>query len=295
MSEPQAAPQPPPGYETPPPSRSSGAYRAALAIFAGLAAVLAIAGMVRYTHRVEGAIVNSGASAESVSLLRERMDAPLFTAPDLDGRAFSLAAYRGKVVLVNFWATWCPPCREEIPSLIALQNRYKDQLQIIGIAQDSGSAADVEAFARKIGINYPVVLDTPQIEHAFPPTAYLPTTFVVDRDGKIAQKHVGMLNPSLTETETRVLAGLEPNAKIVYAEDDAKARVASAAQANKIPGVDLDTVPPNKRGDILKALNEQHCTCGCDLTIAQCRIDDPSCDVSLPLAQQMVKQISGSK
>lgn len=292
--DPHTAPQPPTPPDTPPP-RASRAYRSALAIFVGVAAILGIAGMVRYTHRVERSIVTSDASTESVSLLRDRIAAPLFTAPEIAGGTFSLGAYRGKVVLVNFWATWCPPCREEIPSLIALQNRYKDQLQIIGIAQDSGSAADVEAFAKNMGINYPVVLATPDIERSFPPTAYLPTTFIVDREGKIAQKHVGMLNPSLTETETRVLAGLEPHATIVYAEDHEKEKVASAAQANKIPGIDLDTVPANKRGDVLKALNEQHCTCGCDLTIAQCRIDDPSCGVSLPLAQQIVKQISGSK
>jgi thiol-disulfide isomerase/thioredoxin len=296
MSEPQAPPQPPQPPTTPDtPPRSSRAYRLALAVFAGVAAVLAIAGMVRYTHRVERSIVNSGASTESVSLLRDRMAAPLFTAPEIDGGTFSLAAYHGKVVLVNFWATWCPPCREEIPSLIALQTHYKDQLQIIGIAQDSGSAADVEAFAKNIGINYPVVLATPEIERSFPPTAYLPTTFIVDREGKIAQKHVGMLNPSLTETETRVLAGLEPNATIVYAEDHEKERVASAAQANKIPGIDLEAVAANKRGDVLKALNEQHCTCGCDLTIAQCRIDDPTCGVSLPLAQQIVSQINSQR
>lgn len=290
MSDPGAAAQPPVEPETPP-SRPSGAYRSSLAVFVALAAILVIAGMVRYTHKVEASIKTSSASVDSVQLLRERIQAPLFTAPDLQGHAFSLAAYRGKVVLVNFWATWCPPCREEIPELIALQNRYKDTLQIVGIAQDSGSAADVEAFATRVGINYPVVIGTPQIERGFPPTAYLPTTFMVDPDGKIAQKHIGLLNASLTDTETRVLAGLDPNAKIIYAEDDEKARLDSAAQANKIPGVDLDAVASNKRGDVLKALNEQHCTCGCDLTIAQCRLDDPSCEISLPLAQQIVKKI----
>ena len=291
MSQLDVPPQPPadPGAPSPGPSR---AYRSALAAFVGVAAVLAIAGMIRYTHRVEASIAGSTASADSVRLLRDRVEAPQFSAPDLQGHTISLAAYHGKVVLVNFWATWCPPCREEIPELIALQNRYRDRLQIIGIAQDSGSAAEVAAFAEKVGINYPVVIGTPDIERGFPPTAYLPTTFMVDPDGKIAQKHIGMLNASLTDTETRVLAGLDPNATIVYAEDEDKARVASAAQANKIPGVDLNAVPAEARGTVLKTLNEQHCTCGCDLTIAECRIDDPSCGVSLPLAQEIVKKIA---
>lgn len=291
MSQLDPPTQPPAGAGSTPPKQSS-AYRSALAGFIGVAAVLIIAGMIRYTHRVEASITSSTASTDSVRLLRERVEAPQFSAPDLEGRTISLAAYHGKVVLVNFWATWCPPCREEIPELIALQNRYKDRLQIIGIAQDSGSAAEVEAFAKNVGINYPVVIGTPEIERGFPPTAYLPTTFMVDPDGKIAQKHIGMLNASLTDTETRVLAGLDPNATIVYAEDEDKVRLADAAQANKIPGVDLNAVPADKRGTVLKTLNEEHCTCGCELTIAQCRLDDPTCGVSLPLAQQIVKKIA---
>lgn len=294
MSHTDAETQPPidPGSPAP---RNSRAYRSALAAFVGVAAVLAIAGMIRYTHRVEASIAGSTASTDSVRLLRDRVEAPRFAAPDLEGQTVSLAAYRGKVVLVNFWATWCPPCREEIPELIALQNRYKDRLQIIGIAQDSGSAAEVEAFATHMGINYPVVIGTPEIERGFPPTAYLPTTFMVDPDGKIAQKHIGMLNASLTDTETRVLAGLDPTATIVYAEDEDKTRIENAAQANKIPGVDLSAVPVEARGTVLKTLNEQHCTCGCELTIAQCRLDDPSCGVSLPLAQEIVKKIAAAK
>ncbi|MGH9407818.1 MAG: TlpA disulfide reductase family protein [Vicinamibacterales bacterium] len=291
MSRPDAPP-PTPTEPAPPAPRPSLSRRALTAAAVVVLAALAIVAMIRYTRRVDATIVGASASGEPVKLLRDRVPAPLFAAPDLNGRQISMAALRGKVVLVNFWATWCPPCREEIPELIALQSRYKDQLQIIGIAQDSGSAEDVAKFAASMGMNYPIVIDTPEIDRGFPPTAYLPTSFLIDRDGRIAQKHVGMLNASLTETETRALAGLDANAKIEYVEDDEKARLASAAQANKIPGVDLNAIPANKRGDVLKALNEEHCTCGCELTIAQCRLDDPSCGVSLPLAEAIVKKIA---
>ena len=81
-------------------------------------------------------VVLGSAAGGRVALLKERADVPAFTAADLDGRQVSTAALRGKVVIVNFWATWCPPCREEIPDLIALQNKYKDNLVIIGVSED---------------------------------------------------------------------------------------------------------------------------------------------------------------
>jgi thiol-disulfide isomerase/thioredoxin len=240
--------------------------------------------------------------AGTVGLLKDRVSVPAFTAPDLTGRPVSTAALRGKVVLVNFWATWCPPCREEIPDLIALQEKYKDTLQIIGVAQDSGSIDDVRKFAAEHGMNYPTVLSTPEIETLFPGVSALPTTFVLDRDGRLAQKHVGMLDPKRTELETLALSGTAPDIVVVDAEDEdkarqeeAKARVKNAAQANKIPGVDLAKLTPETRAKVLQQLNSEHCTCGCGLTLAQCRIDDPTCSVSLPLAQELVKKIAAAK
>ena len=264
--------------------------------------VLSIVGMVRYTRSVEKGLKEGTGPTGTVKLLKERVTVAAFTAPDLDGKLISTASLRGKVVLVNFWATWCPPCREEIPDLIALQAKYKDQLQIIGVAQDSGSPEEVRKFAAAHGMNYPSVLSSPEIEKLFPGVYALPTTFILDRDGRLAQKHIGLLNAARTELETQALAGLAPQLTIVDAEDEDKAklqadkeRVQNAAQANKIPGIDLASLSPDQRAKVLQQLNTEHCTCGCGLTVAQCRIDDESCTVSLPLAQDMVKKVAAAK
>lgn len=266
--------------------------RLLLAVLALVVAVLAVTAMVRYTRRVEHDLTHASAAGTTVKFLRERAVVPPFTASDLSGRRISTGDIKNKVILVNFWATWCPPCREEIPALIALQKKYGDQLQIIGISQDSGSPDPVARFAEARGINYPVVMTTPEIEKLFPNVYALPTSFLIDRDGRIAQKHVGMLNPSLTEIETRSLAGLDVDARVELVDDEDKVRLENAAQANKIPGVDLAPLSPEKKALALQQLNSDHCTCGCGLTVAQCRLDDPTCTVSLPTAQAIVKKIA---
>ena len=270
------------------------ARRAFVSILCLLGGAAVVALMVRYTRGVEAELASAGADATSVKLLKERAQVPTFVATDLDGRQVSTAALRGKVVLVNFWATWCPPCRAEIPDLVALQAKYKDHLQIIGVSQDSGSLDEVRRFAAEHGMNYPTVMSTPELETMFPGVYALPTTFVIDRDGRLAQKHVGLLNAAVTETETRSLAGLAPEIAVVYTDEEDKVRVSNAAQANKIPGIDLSKLTPERRAEALKALNSEHCTCGCGLTLAQCRVDDPDCSVSLPLAQQLVAKLGGS-
>ena len=213
-----------------------------------------------------------------------------FTVRDLDGKAISSESWRGKVTIVNFWATWCPPCRAEIPDLIALQEKYKDRVQIIGISQDEISADAVRQFAVEQHINYPIVMSTPELEKIFTGIYALPTSFIVDRDVQIVQKHVGMLNAATTELEARYLSGLEPTVVVERVEDETKALIRNAAQATRIPGVDLDKLSPAARAECLKRLNEETCTCGCGLTLAACRINDPGCNISLPIAQKIAAE-----
>ncbi|MEP7307546.1 MAG: redoxin domain-containing protein [Acidobacteriota bacterium] len=209
----------------------------------------------------------------------------------IDGQSLSSTALRGKVVLVNFWATWCPPCRAEIPDLVALQAQYRDQLQIIGVSQDEGSIEVVQRFAEQQRMNYPIVMMTPELEKAFAGVSALPTSFLLDREGRIVQRHVGMLNATLTEQETRALAGLPVNASIEEVDRAQPAKLENA-QVTQIPGVDLTKLSAERRTAALQKLNTDACTCGCENTVAKCRVDDPKCSTSLPLAQRIVAEIA---
>jgi len=230
--------------------------------------------------------------APLIQLLKEPVDVPAFTVRDIDGKTISLADLKGKVVLVNFWATWCPPCRAEIPDLVKLQDKYRDKLVVLGISEDEVAPAQVKAFATEQKMNYPIVMATTELRQIFKGVAALPTTFVLDTEGKIQMRHVGMLDPERTEIETRYLSGALKNAKVERVEDETKALLTKAAQAKEIPGIDLTSLTPEKRTEALKALNAENCTCGCELTLAACRINDPSCGVSLPIAQKLVERIA---
>jgi len=201
------------------------------------------------------------------------------------------------VVIVNFWATWCGPCRAEIPDLVALQEKYKDTLQVIGISQDEAGVEVVRRFAAEHKVNYPVAMMTPEIEKMYPGITALPTSFILDRESRVVQKHVGMLTARTTEFETRHLAGLPVNVSIeeVDQSQGLKLNLENGAQAMTIPGIDLASLPVAKRIEALQKLNSQPCTCGCDLTVARCRVDDPTCGVSLPLARQIVQQIASAR
>jgi len=238
----------------------------------------------------------AGGERVTLRFFRDPKPAPVFRVRDLDGREISPASLRGKVVIVNFWATWCGPCRAEIPDLVALQEKYKDTLQVIGISEDEAGADVVRRFAAEHHVNYPVAMTTPEIEKLYPGVSALPTSFILDRESRVVQKHVGMLTARTTEYEARHLAGLPVNASIeeVDQSQGLKLNLENGAHAMTIPGIDLASLPLAKRTEALQKLNSQPCTCGCDLTLARCRVDDPTCGVSLPLAQQIVKHIAGT-
>ena len=119
----------------------------------------------------------------TVQFVRDPLPVADVSMQDVDGRTMSTTDWHGKVTLVNYWATWCGPCREEIPYLVQLQERYPDQLQVIGISADEGDPADVKAFASEMGINYPIVMETAELNRQFPGVFALPTTFLVDPEG----------------------------------------------------------------------------------------------------------------
>jgi len=231
----------------------------------------------------------------TVELLKEPKTVAPFTLRDLDGKTLSSAEWKGKVVLVNFWATWCGPCRAEIPDLVDLQNRYRDQLVVIGISEDEGPVDGVRKFAEQYKVNYPIAMTTDEVNERFPGITALPTTYFLDRDGQIVQKHVGILHARETEATTRLLAGLEVNAEVKRIDDPTRMNPEDVAQLKEIPGVDLSGVPEAKRSDVLQALNAENCTCGCGLTVAKCRVDDPSCTVSPVVAKAIVDRIMAAK
>ncbi len=133
-------------------------------------------------------------------------EAPAWVADDLAGVSQSLADLRGKVVLIDFWATWCAPCRQEIPDYIAWQTRYASEgLVIVGMSLDTLPAEAVRAFVRKAGINYPVVLADADLAEAYA-VEVLPTTVLIDREGRIRHRKVGaMTDPEAYAAKVRAL------------------------------------------------------------------------------------------
>ena len=163
-------------------------------ILLGLA-LIAIAGLYLMT-RYHG--VPAGTRGRAIA---EQSLAPDFSLPDLTGQKLDLSSYRGKVVLLDFWATWCDPCREEIPQFVELQNKYSDRgLQIIGVSMDDGPEP-VREFYQRFKMNYPVVMGNAQTGELYGGILGFPIAFLIGQDGRISAKHIGATNISVFEKE----------------------------------------------------------------------------------------------
>jgi thiol-disulfide isomerase/thioredoxin len=230
----------------------------------------------------------------TIHLLRNPDPAPSFQVRDLDGRLLSPADFQGKVVLLTFWATWCGPCRAEVPDLIALQNQYGDKLQVIGLSVDDGPEEDVRAFVRTRQINYPVAVVPEEVQNRFGGVHGLPTTFLLDSRGRVVQKHVGLRNPLLYDLEIRALLGMPVQAHVETFEDNGQIFLRNAGRASEFPGLDLTKLTPAQKKIVIRRLNEQSCECGCKLTLAQCRFNDTDCQISLGLARKVIDSARGS-
>jgi len=132
--------------------------------------------------------------------------APSFTLQDLNGKTVSLSDFKGKVVVLDFWATWCPPCVKEIPHFIELHEQYKDKgFAIVGISVDRGGISVVKSFVQKYRVNYPILMTDGQVDKAYGGIPSIPTTFVIDSAGNIRQKYVGYREKAVFEADIKAL------------------------------------------------------------------------------------------
>lgn len=137
--------------------------------------------------------------------------APDFTLPDSTGSPIKLSAYKGKVVLLDFWATWCTGCKVEIPWYVEFQNKYgKDGLTAIGVSMDDDGWKSVKPFLEEHKLNYPVVIANQDLANRYGGLPSLPMTLLIDRNGKIAESHAGMVDKDAFENKIKALLHEKP-------------------------------------------------------------------------------------
>ena len=220
--------------------------------------------------------------------------APQFSLTDVFGHKLNLADYRGKVVLLDFWATWCGPCRMEIPGFVRLQSQYGSQgFQIIGISMDD-SASPVLPFYKQFGMNYPVAMGDAQLAALYGGIIGLPTTFLIGRDGRIYDKVPGAVDEERFVVEIKTLLASPETASAANfrpAGESAAIDVETPAEASsEVPGIDLTKFDASARAQYKKLLSAQNCDCGCKRTVLECRMTDPSCSESRDLAKGALKK-----
>jgi len=137
---------------------------------------------------------------------KDRRLAPEFSLKDADGKTVRLSDYRGKVVLLDFWATWCGPCKLEIPWFMEFERKYKDRgFAVLGVSMDDDGWPAIKPFLQELGVNYRVVLGNEKTGDAYGGIEALPTAFLIDRDGRVAFEHVGVSSRRMFENDIEKL------------------------------------------------------------------------------------------
>lgn len=165
-----------------------------------LLVIVALAGLLVVLIRPNASPVSAEAPSVAADL------APAWELRDVEGKPVSSAQFRGKVVILDFWATWCPPCQAEIPGFVDLQKTYGEKgLVIVGVSLDRTGPAAVKEFMQRFHMNYPVVMGDRTIVEAFGGIEGLPTAFIIDREGRLVKMHVGYAASQVFEDEIKPL------------------------------------------------------------------------------------------
>lgn len=210
--------------------------------------------------------------------------APDFSLTDIFGQNLSLSKYRGKVVLLDFWATWCQPCRMEIPGFVQLQKKYgADGFQAIGLSMDDSSQPVLD-FYKQFSMNYPVAMGSDKVSELYGGIIGLPTTFLIGRDGRIYDKVPGAVDVKRFEIEIQTLLTAPGNTEAKNFKPQgpsADIELETPAEANSaVPGIDLTKLNKTQLAVYKSDLAKQNCDCGCNYNLLQCRTNDPSCEIS---------------
>ena len=150
---------------------------------------------------------------EDLQIVKSRKAMPPFNVSQLNGGRWKLADHRGEIVLINFWATWCPPCRQETSGLVKLSNDYRAKgVAVLGISFDEGGTEAIQAFVHKFQLPYPVGMVDPASSWALAVES-LPTTIFIDRDGRVAKTYMGAVRESVFQADIDRLLAEMPGAQ----------------------------------------------------------------------------------